>query len=358
MASPNKKARLGFIGAGWWATANHMPVLSERDDVDFAGVCRLGKEELARVKERFGFDYATEDYRDLLENCELDGVIVASPHIKHAEHASAALERGLHVMCEKPMTIHAADARQLVSAAAEKGLHLMVPYGWHYKPFIQEAKSLIDDGRLGPIEYVLCHMASPIRSLLDGRGMMVPDGGGQSGETLFEPTTATWADPKAAAGGYGYAQLPHALGMLFWLSNLEARSVFSLMTAPGSKVDLYDAITVRFTNGAIGTVSGAANVPFDRPFHVDLRLFGPEGMLLLDCERARLELRRYDGDHVVADVDPDSGGYECSGPLYNFVDLILGKTETNSAPGLAGMRAIELLDAAYRSNASGVEEQV
>ena len=358
MTAPAKKVRLGFIGAGWWATANHMPVLSERDDVEFTAVCRLGKAELERVKDRFGFQYAAEDYLDLLDNCELDGVIVASPHTKHAEHASAALSRGLHVLCEKPMTIHADEARYLVKAADSNNLHLMVPYGWHYKPFIQEAKTLIDEGRLGPIEYALCHMASPIRSLLDGRGMMVEDGGGQSGDTLFEPTTATWADPKEAAGGYGYAQLPHALGMLFWLSGLEAKSVFSMMTAPESQVDLYDAITVRFTNDAIGTVSGAGNVPFDRPFHVDIRLFGPEGMLLVDCERARMELRRYDGNHVESDVDPGSGTYECTGPLHNFVDLILEKTDANSAPGWAGMRAIELLDAAYRSNSSGAEEQV
>ena len=52
-------------------------------------------------------------------------------------------------------------------------------------------------------------------------------------------------------------------------------------------MDLYDALAVRFEGGAIGTVSGAGRVPEDRPFQVDLRIFGTEGMLLLDCERAR-----------------------------------------------------------------------
>ena len=97
-----KKARLGFIGAGWWATSNHMPVFAGREDVELVGVCRLGKEELRQVQEAFGFAYATEDYHDLLDNCELDGVVVASPHTLHYEHACAALEKGLHVMCEKP----------------------------------------------------------------------------------------------------------------------------------------------------------------------------------------------------------------------------------------------------------------
>ena len=97
--------------------------------------------------------------------------------------------------------------------------------------------------------------------------------------------------------------------MLFWLTGLRAARVFAAMSAPGSKVELYDALTVRFTSGAIGTVSGAGNVPTDQTFQVDLRIFGPEGMLLIDCERARMQLRRHDGQHVVEAVAEDAGGY-------------------------------------------------
>ena len=106
-----QKARIGFIGAGWWATSNHMPLLSRRSDVEMTAVCRLGQKELAQVKERFGFSYASEDYRALLEEVELDAVVVASPHTLHYEHASAALKKGLHVLCEKPMTTRATHAR-------------------------------------------------------------------------------------------------------------------------------------------------------------------------------------------------------------------------------------------------------
>jgi predicted dehydrogenase len=64
-------------------------------------------------------------------------VIVASPHTLHFEHAYAALEPKLPVMCEKPMTTRAGNARQLVQTAAAKGVQLLVPYGWYYKPFVQ-----------------------------------------------------------------------------------------------------------------------------------------------------------------------------------------------------------------------------
>ena len=358
MSSTQTKAHLGFIGAGWWATSNHMPLLAVRDDVELVGVCRLGNNELQRVKDRFGFAYATEDYLELLDNCELDGVIVASPHTLHFEHASAALSRGLHVMCEKPMTTSADHARQLVRLAGEKNARLLVPYGWHYKPFVQQAKKLLDDAAVGQIEFVLCHMASPIRGLLSGEGMKIEDVSGQQDANLFDPDPATWADPEVADGGYGHAQISHSSGMLFWLTGLRAKSVFAAMTAPGAQVDLYDALTVRFEDSVIGTVSGASSVPADQTFQVDLRIFGTEGMLLLDCERARLHLRRHDGKHYVEEVAADSGGYECSGPPNNFVDLILGKTDVNWAPGEAAMRGVEMLDAAYRSAASGREEHV
>jgi predicted dehydrogenase len=352
------KLRLGFIGAGWWATSNHMPLLAGRDDVEMSAVCRLGRDELRKVKERFGFRYATEDYRQLLSDCELDAAIVSSPHTLHYEHAKAALERGLHVMCEKPFATRAEHARELVRLAGEKHVHLLVPYGWHYKPFLQEAKRLMDASSVGEIEYVLCHMASPIRRLLSGQGMRVEEVSGQSGENLFQPDSATWADPAVAGGGYGHAQLSHSTGMLFWLTPLRAQSVYAMMTSPGARVDLYDALAVRFTSGAIGTISGAGTVPTDQTFQVDLRIFGTQGMLLVDCERARMHLRRHDGQHQTFDVAADGGGYECSGPAHNFVDLIFGRTDMNWAPGEAAMRSVELLDAAYRSAASGVAEGV
>ena len=354
----SSKARLGFIGAGWWATSNHMPVLAARDDVDLVGVCRLGAEALQQVADKFGFGYTTEDYRALLADCELDGVVVASPHTLHYEHARAALEKGLHVMCEKPFTTRAAHARELVRLAREGDRHLVVPYGWHYKTFVQEAKNLLDQGLIGRIEYVLCHMASPIRTLLEGGQVAVDDISGQSDPSLFQPDPSTWADPQIAGGGYGHAQVSHSAGMLFWLTGLQPQSVYSLMSAPGARVDLYDALAVRFDDGVIGTVSGAGSVPTDRPFQVDLRIFGSQGMLLLDCERARMELRRHDGDHRLVELEPDAGAYECDGPPANFVDLILGQTQQNYAPGTAAMRSVEMLDAAYRSAQSGVEEQV
>jgi predicted dehydrogenase len=355
-----RKARLGFLGAGWWATANHMPLLARRDDVEMTAVCRLGKAELQQVKDAFGFRFATENAAELVNHPGLDAVLVSSPHTLHYEHARMALERGLHVLCEKPMCTSGEHARDLVRLAREKGLHLLVPYGWHYKPFVRQARRWLDEGAVGTIQFALCHMASPIRDLLRGGHFAVDSSSGQAGGVLFEPDPRTWADPAVSGGGYGHAQLSHSTGMLFWLTGLVPESVYALMTAPGARVDLYDALSVRFAGGAVGTVSGAGTVPptGQAQYQVDLRIFGSDGLLMLDCERARLELRRHDGRQEQMELAPDAGAYSCDGPPHNFVDLVLGKTDVNWSPGEAAMRSVLLLDAAYRSAASGQAENV
>jgi predicted dehydrogenase len=358
--STSRKARLGIIGAGWWATANYLPLLAQRDDVELAAVCRLGRDELRRVQEHFRIPFGTESAEELVSQPGLDGVLVTSPHTLHYEHARLALEHDLHVLCDKPMCTRGEQARELVRLAKDKGRHLLVPYGWHYKPFIQQAKIWMDEGAIGSIQYILCHMASPIRDLLQGRGFKVEDNSGQAGGALFEPDPRTWSDPQVAGGGYGHAQLSHSTGLLFWLTGLTPQSVYALMAAPDAPVDLYDALSVRFEGGVIGTVSGAGTVPPDgmSAYQVDLRLFGSEGLLMLDCERARLELRRHDGQHRRVELAPEAGTYTCDGPPNNFVDLILGKTTVNHSPGETAMRSVLLLDAAYRSARTGQVEKV
>lgn len=340
------KVRLGFIGAGWWATTMYMPLLAQREDVELRAVCRLGLDLLHAVQQRFGFAVATEDYRELLEQ-KLDGVIVASPHHLHYEHARAALRRGLHVMVEKPMTLLPQHAWELVDLALRRDLHLIVPYGWHYKPFVQQAKELMDRGRVGRVDYALCHMASPTKDFFAGGGS-VPS---QWAPTLAVTDPRTW-QVKEHGGGYGHGQVTHSAALLLWLTGLRAAEVAARMTAPDSEVDMYNAATVAFEGGAIGVVSGAATLPDNDKFQLDLRIFGDQGVLLLDVERERLQVRRHDGQHVAIDVPPGEGAYGCEGPPNCFVDLVLGRG-INHSPGEVGARSVELVDAMYRSAANG-----
>jgi predicted dehydrogenase len=342
------KVRVGIVGAGWWATFNHMPELASREDVELSAVCRLGKEPLEAIRRRFDIPFATENYRELLER-DLDAVIVSSPHHLHHEHAAAAIRRGLHVLCEKPMTLDPAGAWELVRLAEAKRRVLLVPYGWNYKPFSREAKRLMDEGAVGAVEYALCHMASPTKEFFGGGGSV--EVMSQWQPTLAAPEPATWQVAENG-GGYGHGQVTHSSALLLWLTGLRAAEVSARVTSPGSPVDMYDAASVRFENGAIGVFSGAATLPANDKFQVDVRIFGSEGVLMVDMERERMVLRRHDGKHHEAAIEPGAGAYDCIAPPHRFVDVIQGRA-TNDSPGELGARAVELISAMFASSRAG-----
>jgi predicted dehydrogenase len=346
-----KPLRVGVIGAGWWTTEIYLPLLKAHPQVEIAAVSRLGEAELEQVRAKFDVPNASTDFRQMLAASELDAVIVGSPHTLHFEHAMAALDRGAHVFVEKPMTTSAADARALVNRARQAGKHLVVSLGWNFSPMVVEAQDRLAAGAIGEVRHVSLQMASALTDLFSGAGLK------EAQTALFKPETSTWADP-ARAGGYGWGQLSHALGLLFGVTGLAPQEVFAFTGQSPVDVDLYDAASIRFTNGASGAVSGAATVPKHLSFQLDLRLFGTEGMLLLDIERERMEIRRNDGEDVVLPVQAGDGAYPTDKALNTFIDLCLGAATNNPAPAEVGMHTVEALEALYRSARSGRAEKV
>ena len=346
------RVRVGAIGAGWWATSNHFPLLAARDDVELVGVCGLGP-DLPAVRDRFGFGFATESSSELFD-AGLDAVVITTPHDLHHPLAAEALDRGLHVLCEKPMTLRAAEAWDLAARAERAGTVFLVPYGWNYKPFTVAAKRMLDAGRIGEIQYALCHMASPTRGLFGSDPTHMLER--WSSDTAPDPTT--WSSP-ARGGGYAHGQITHSTALLFWLTGLRAASIAGRVMDAGAPVDLFDAGVVRFDNGALGALSGAATLADGDKYQVDIRLFGTEGVLMIDVERERVSLSRYDGEREEVPIGAGEGEYECLEPPARFIDLITGAaTENNSGVEVAA-RSVELIEALLRSSAAdGAETRV
>ena len=350
------KLRLGVIGAGSWALASHLPNFAARaDDVEFVGVARKGADALARIKDEYGFRVASEDYRDVLD-AGVDICLVSSPTGLHHEHAKAAMEAGAHVLVEKPFTIDPTDAWDLVATAERLGRHLVVAFGWNYRPMVREMKRLMDEHGIGEVEQCTVQMASVTRELLANTGAY-PE---SDPDTV--PEQATWTDPALSGGGYGQAQLSHALGLSLWLTGLRASDAFALMSARlGAPVEFHDAIAVRYAGGAIGTVAGgSAHLGAGGNKHqLEVRAIGSEGQLLIDVEREAAWLWR-DGGAVDLrlELEEDAGAYDCDGPPNALIDLALGKAVVNESPGELAARTVELLGAAYRSARSGALEPV
>ena len=349
------KLRLGIIGAGSWTVASHLPNFARlRDEIEFVAVSRKGPELLGKIKDDWGFEIASEDYHDVLD-AGIDICLVASPTGFHHEHAKAALEAGAHVLVEKPVTIAPSDAWDLVETADRHDRHLLVSFGWNYKRMVRDAKRLMAEHGIGEIEHVSIHMASTTRELLSNTGSYPA----ASPEAV--PEEATWTDPRLSGGGYAQAQLSHALGLALWLSELRGAEVFALMSSPlGAPVELHDAVTLRFTNGAIGTMSGgSAHVNAgDNRHQVEVRLLGSEGQFHIDLERDLVWLFRAPNEDWRPELEENAGLYDCDGPPKALVDLALGRDVENCSPGELGARTVEILDAVYRSAASGKLEPV
>lgn len=341
---------IGVIGTGWWAVENHIPVLQALPEVEVTAVCRLGREELRKVQERFRIPFGTEDYKEVLAHGKLDGVVVTSPHHLHYEHAIAALDRGIHVVCEKPMTLKTSDAKRLVELVESKKLHFLIPHGWNYTDYAGFAKEQIEGGAIGSIEHVHCHMGSALRDLFSGAGLWAAE------KAFFKPEAKTWSDPSVG-GGFAHGQLTHALALLLWITDLEPAEVFAFIGKGKTGADLYNSISCRFKNGVTGMLGGAATMPARSTYQVDIRVFGSEGMLLLDIERPRLEIRRVDERNFSFPMSITPGFYACVEPLRVFVDLLKGKAVENRSTARLGARVVEILDAALRSASSGRREE-
>jgi predicted dehydrogenase len=350
------KLRLGVIGAGSWTVSSHLPNLARhRDEIDFVIVNRRTPERLRRIKEAFGFGRATTEYREVIDaGCDI--VVVASPAASHYDHARAALEAGAHVLCEKPFTIHPSEAWELADLARRAKRQLILAYGWNYRPMVIEARRLMNtDGGIGEIEQLTIHMDSVTRDLLAERGAY-PDA---DPETVPEPET--WSRPETSGGGYGQAQLTHALGIALWLSGLRGAVAFAFMSAPlEANVELHDAIALRYTNGAIGTLGGGSGHTgaAGNRHAVEIRAIGSEGQLHLDLRENILWRYRGPDDDVRVPLDADAGLYDCIGPVEALVDAGLGRPIANNSPAELGARTVEILDASYRSATSGRAEQI
>lgn len=336
----SNQARIAVIGTGWWSTYTHIPGLLEHSDVELVAICDSDSSKLGAAAAAFGIQRTYDDFRAMLEHEQLDGVVVATNHASHFPITRACLEHGRHVMLEKPMTLYATEARELVQLARQYGRALIVGYPFNYAPHALRAREIISSGRLGAIQLITCAYSTHVVHFLRG------DQGSASHFPVHGPG-AVYSDPILSGGGQGHLQVTHAGGLLFWVSGLRAKTVQARMHKHGLALDLVDGMLVDFDGGALGTIGSTGNMFV--PKH-DLHIHCERGGVALDTIANTLSVRgEIEEQHGPG--DEQEGGYRRFAPLYDLVDVVMGRGEGASAE--AGLRTVELLDAAYRSAVRG-----
>ena len=140
------------------------------------------------IRDRFGFQIASEDYRDVID-AEIDICVVSSPTALHYEHAKAALEAGASVLVEKPVTIRPDEAWDLAGTADRVERHLLCAFGWTTTAAAKTKTSLAKRD-IGEIEHVSIRMASFTRELLSNRGAI-------QGFDRHAPEPSTWTTRRS-----------------------------------------------------------------------------------------------------------------------------------------------------------------
>ncbi|WP_020578246.1 Gfo/Idh/MocA family protein [Actinopolymorpha alba] len=339
--------RLAVIGTGWWATTAHLPSLVDYDGAELVAVCDARADRARVVAERFGVRHSFNDVSALVAAGLVDGVIVATPHTSHHEVARAALDAGLHVLVEKPLTTSASDAWELVAVAESAGLHLAAGYTYQHTRtagFVQRAVR----EEIGELVCVAAEFASGTVTLFAGT---------EDPSTATEPHPLTYSDPANAGGGQGHAQVTHLMGMVLWATGRQVEEVSCYLDHRGLAVDVADAMAFRFVGGGLGTVTSTGTAVGGQPPHQRIRYYGTNGSLEQDLLSARATLYRGDGTSISSEPAVGEPAYPTYAPARCFADLLSGRGP-NLAPGRPAAATTAFLDAAYRSAASGAPQRV
>jgi predicted dehydrogenase len=151
-SSAERPLRVGVIGVGW-AGQQHLAAYHDLPDSEIAAIAGMEADVLEETGARYGVDRLLPRWEDLVELEELDAVSVCVPTFLHAPITLAALERGLHVLTEKPMARNAAEADAMVAAARKAGRVLSVSFQRRGRGDVRKLKAILDAGRLGKPYY-------------------------------------------------------------------------------------------------------------------------------------------------------------------------------------------------------------
>ena len=146
-----KTLRIGLVGVGAAAQISHIPTLKRTEGLELVALCDRDPEKAQRVAQKFQIPFATSRFDNLLEDESIDAIDICTPNFLHAPMATAALEAGKHVLCERPLARSAAEAAAMVKAAKRADRVLMSALQHRFRADAQLLKKVVEKGDLGEI---------------------------------------------------------------------------------------------------------------------------------------------------------------------------------------------------------------
>ncbi len=344
-----KKLNIGIIGTGWPGQM-HAQAAREEEGAVLYCCADLDDERRASFEKKYAPKKSYTEYQTMLQDRALDVAVVCLPNFLHFPVSLAALQAGKHVLCEKPPTLNAEEAKILREEARKRGLIYSFSRQFRFSPEMQLARSLVQEGRLGKIYHA---KATFVRS----RGIPTGVGG--------------WFTEKKRSGGGALIDIGiHALDAVWYLMGTPRpltvsaqvfRNFAHLVSVPVFDVDDAAFGFIRFDNGAVVQLetSWAGNLTDDIP---PRQYFGRElTNSVLYGTKASIRLRPFalfedqKGElvHVALEARPgESGGFELQ--LRNFLAAVRGEEKPMNDADQA-VALMEMIDGIYASSELGRE---
>ncbi|MHB1001839.1 MAG: Gfo/Idh/MocA family protein [Armatimonadota bacterium] len=313
------KVKVGLIGCGGIAHL-HVRQLLEIPEAEIVALNDTSKDSIERMQAAFPSLQGLpvyDDYQKMIDEVDMDVVEISTPHTLHFQQAMDAMDKGLHVLLEKPMVCCVDHAKKLMANAEEKNRIVVLSYQRHFQPQYQYIKKVISEGQIGNVTYVAALQCQNWKHAVAGTWRQIPElsGGGQLNDSGS-----------------------HLVDMVLWTTGLAVDEVYASVDNCGTPVDINSALAIKFTNCAQGTISVVGDAP---TWHEDFTIWGDNGALFY----RNGNLLHIDGTGKPVEL---SDMPEASNPDVNLINAILGR-DTVKSPMIGGLRVIELTEAAWKS---------
>ena len=276
------KLKVAIIGCGNIFPMHAQSILS-RNDAELVAVCDV-KKERADEKARIYDCAAYTDYMNMFDKETIDVIHICLPHHLHAPVTIEAASRKIHILTEKPMSIHYEDAVEMVETAKENQVTLGVIFQNRYNPGSQLIKMMLDSGELGAIKSgklsVTWDRSDEYYQRSDWKG--------------------TW---EKEGGGVVIDQAIHTLDLMRWFVNDEIKYVdASISNRAHEIIEVEDAAegVIAYKNGVITAFHAINYYTYDAP--VEIELHCENGLVKMVADRATIRL--HDGREFIADNNP------------------------------------------------------
>ena len=324
--------RWAIVGFGDIARKAVAPAIQAHVGSELVAICRRDPAGLAADADAFEVSGRHTDYATMLAAGGFDAVYVASPVYLHAPHALAAIQRGLHVLVEKPMALNGDEAQSMVEAAVRANATLGVAFYHRFYPINFRVKELVESEAIG----TLIALHGNASSSMDAA-------------TLAQPKMR-WRVNRSQSGGGPLADIgSHRLDIFHSLAGPAARvAAFVDRRAVEGDVEDTAAVIVQYRSGVQATLSSLWTA---NPARGDYEVWGSNGYINVPYARgSEIVLQSPSGNRETLTIPP--------GELHDLplIDDFVRAMQTGGAPHISGPDGVEVqrvIDAAYQSAQTG-----